>query len=311
MIYAGKESQAPALVDVSRVVFETFELLKLSVSKGVTFVTDLDSKSPPVWASPAEIRQIVMNLVTNASDAIGNRHGVIRVTTHHVDRDDAQTTGKGLEDNHHMLLEVSDTGSGMPREMQTRVFDPFFSTRGAGHGLGLAVVHGIVRSLNGVIDFVSEPGHGTTFQIWLPCAENTADATGDHTAGEPSVRSSQFVVLVVEDEAPLRQAVIGMLRRAGFSVLGAADGTSAIELLRANSGKIDVILLDMTIPGASSNDVLAEAAQTRPGIRVILTSAYSKEMLMPLLSASQIHGFIRKPYRLLDVVQTLKKAASA
>ena len=313
MIYAGKESEMPGLVDISRIVFDTFELLKLSVSKHVTLVTDLDSKSPPVCASPAQIRQIVMNLVTNASEAIGDQHGVIRVTTHHVRSGDTQTIAEGLEYGQYILLEVSDNGCGMPLEIQTKVFDPFFSTRGAGHGLGLAVVHGTVRSLKGVIQLVSEPGHGTTFQIWLPCTETTVLAAGDRMSvvNESPLRSKQVVALVVEDEDILRQAVVGMLQRAGFSVLGAADGASAIEILRGNSGKIDVILLDMTIPGASSSEVLAEAAQTRPRPRVILTSAYSKEVLTPLMSTSQVQGFIRKPYRLLDLVQTLQKAASA
>ena len=118
-------------------------------------------------------------------------------------------------------------------------------------------------------------------------------------------------MLVVEDEDPLRHAVVRMLRKTGFAVMEAADGTAAIDLLRANGDKIDVILLDMTIPGASSHEVVAEAAQVRPNIKVILTSAYSQEMLTPPMSASQIHGFIRKPYQLGDLVQTLRKASSA
>jgi CheY-like chemotaxis protein len=179
--------------------------------------------------------------------------------------------------------------------------------------LGLAVVHGIVRGLNGAIDLVSEPGRGTTFQIWLPCADTAPKPTADRisTGIASSERPKQSVVLVVEDEDILRQAAAGMLERAGFSVLQAADGAIAIDILHANGGNIDLILLDMTIPRASSNEVMAEATQVRPSPRVVLTSAYSKEMLAPLMSAAQIHGFIRKPYRLFDLVQTLHKAASA
>jgi PAS domain S-box-containing protein len=313
MIYAGKDNEAPGFVDISKVVLETFELLKLSVSKRVVLATDLGSELPPVWASPAQIRQIVMNLVTNASEAIADGDGVVRVITRHVTSPCAQATARGLAEGHYLQLEVSDTGCGMSRETQTKVFDPFFSTRGAGHGLGLAVVHGIVRSLRGAIYVASEVGHGSTFQVWLPCAEAPAEATGKRasTVGESSPHSREFIVLVVEDEDSLRLAVVGMLRRLGVSVLGAADGTTAIELLRANRSKIDVILLDMTIPGASSHEVLAEAAQTRPSIRVILTSAYSQEMLRSSMSASQVHGFIRKPYRIGDLVQTLREAATA
>ena len=312
MIYAGKDREAPALLDISQIVLDTFELLKVSVSKRVMVVTDLGSGLPPVLASPAQIRQIVMNLITNASDAIGDRDGAVRIATRHVTPQSAQTIARGPAEDHYLQLEVSDTGRGMSPELQTRVFDPFFTTRGAGHGLGLAVVDGIVRSLRGGIQITSEVGHGTTFQIWLPCAERVETARDPKSdASEASRSAQQLLVLVVEDEEPLRQAVISMLEKAGFAVIAAADGVNAIEILRSSPGKIDVVLLDMTIPGASSHDVAVAAAQTCPDIRVIATSAYSQEMLKPAMNAAQIHEFIRKPYRLSDLVQTLRKAASA
>jgi PAS domain S-box-containing protein len=312
MIYAGKESESPGLIDVSQIVVETFELLKLSLSKRVILATDLGADLCPVWASPGQIRQIVMNLLTNASDAIGDRNGQVRVSTRHVSPGPDQAIAKGLVEGRYLQLEVSDTGCGMSQEMQSKVFDPFFSTRGAGHGLGLAVVHGIVRSLHGAISIASELGKGTTFQVWLPCAETGTDAIEKRmvAGGELPLGSQQFAILVVEDEDPLRQAVMRTLRKVGFSVIGAADGAAAINLLRTNRSNIDLIFLDVTIPGASSHDVLAEAAQSRPDIRVVLTSAYSREMLMSSMNGSQIYEFIRKPYRLGDLVQTLRKVAS-
>jgi signal transduction histidine kinase/CheY-like chemotaxis protein len=312
MMYAGKESQDLGPVDVSRIVVEMLELLKVSLSKRATLVTDLGQDLPPVWASAAHIRQVVMNLVTNASEAIGDQDGVIRVTTGRVTPGRAATIPKGLAEGYYLQLEVSDTGRGMSQETQAHAFDPFFSTKGASHGLGLAVVHGIVRGLRGAIHITSELGHGTMFRVLLPCAETTTEAIPVPIAeGVEFTRPSQeFIVLVVEDEDPLRQAVVRMLRKTGFAVLEAADGAAAIELLRANGRKIDLILLDMTIPGASSHELVAEAAQARPNTRVILTSAYSQEMLTPLMNASQIHGFIRKPYQLGDLAQTLRKASS-
>ena len=313
MMYAGKESEALGLVDVSQIVAEMLALLKVSVSKRVTLITDLGQDLPAVRANAAQIRQIVMNLVTNASEAIEDRDGTIRVTTGYVTPGPAATITRAPAEGYYLQLEVSDTGCGMSQETQAKVFDPFFSTRGAGHGLGLAVVHGIVRGLRGAIDIASEPGQGTTFRILLPCAESTGNATRNpmSDAGESARPSQESIVLVVEDEDALRQAVVAMLRMTGFAVLEAADGTAAIDLLRANGNKIDVILLDMTIPGATSHEVVAEAAQARPNIRVILTSAYSQEMLKPPMSASQIRGFIRKPYQIGDLVQTLRKASSA
>jgi signal transduction histidine kinase len=193
------------------------------------------------------------------------------------------------------------------------VFDPFFTTKSAGHGLGLAIVHGIIRSLGGTIHLESEPGKGTTFQILLPCAETTAGATRDAISESEDLPSPSrdATVLVVEDEAPLRQGVTKMLRKTGFEVLEAADGTVAIDLLRANGSKVTVILLDMTIPGASSAEIVAEAAKAQPAIRVILTSAYSQEMLTPAMSALQVCGFIRKPFQLGDLVQALRDALSS
>jgi CheY-like chemotaxis protein len=221
---------------------------------------------------------------------------------------------KDLEEGDYLQLEVSDTGCGMSQETRSKVFDPFYSTKGAGHGLGLAVVHGIVRSFGGTIDITSEVGRGTTIQVMLPCAETTTAQESSEPiseGGDAARLSQEFSVLVVEDEDYLRQGVVRKLRNAGFTVFEVADGTAAIDLLRAKGSRIDVILLDITIPGASSHEVVAETAQVRPDVRVILTSAYSQEMLTPYMNGAQIQGFIRKPYRLGDLVQTLRKAASA
>jgi PAS domain S-box-containing protein len=314
MVYAGKESAVVGPVDLSWIVKEMIELLKVSVSKHAVVETDLGKDLPTVQADAAQLRQIVMNLVTNASEAIGDRDGVILVTTRRLTltRKFAGVSGT-LPDGDYLTLEVSDTGQGIPPEIQARVFDPFFTTKSTGHGLGLAVVHGIVRGLGGAIHVASEPGKGTTFQVLLPCAETKAEATSDTVFGcETSAPHSQeCTVLVVEDEGPLRQAVVKTLRKTGFEVFEAPDGSVAIDLLRANADKIDLILLDMTIPGASSSQVASEVARVRSDIRVILTSAYSQEMLTVPLSTTQIYGFVRKPFQLGDLVNTLRRASSA
>jgi PAS domain S-box-containing protein len=312
MIYAGKESEAIGWVDLSKIVEQMLALLKVSVSKHAVMRADLAPELPAIRANPAQLRQIVMNLITNASDAVGDRDGVIRVITRRATLRGESAVSESLPAGDYLTLEVSDTGSGMSPETQRRVFDPFFTTKSAGHGLGLAVVSGIVRSLGGEIRLTSEPGKGSTFRVLLPCAETTGTPTNcPMSANEESAGPlPDAVVLVVEDEDPLRRAVAKMLRQRGFEVLEAADGSVAINLLRANRGKIDVILLDMTIPGASSREVVAEGANVRADIRVVLTSAYSEEMLTPLMSASQIRGFIRKPFQFVDLAQTLRNALS-
>ena len=312
MTYAGKESEAIGWVDLSKIVEQMLALLKVSVSKHAVMRADLAPELPAIRANPAQLRQIVMNLITNASDAVGDRDGVIRVITRRATLRGESAVSESLPAGDYLSLEVSDTGSGMSPETQRRVFDPFFTTKSAGRGLGLAVVSGIVRSLGGEIRLTSEPRKGSTFRVLLPCAETTGTPTNcPMSANEESAGPlPDAVVLVVEDEDPLRRAVAKMLRQRGFEVLEAADGSVAINLLRANRGKIDVILLDMTIPGASSREVVAEGANVRADIRVVLTSAYSEEMLTPLMSASQIRGFIRKPFQFVDLAQTLRNALS-
>jgi two-component system, cell cycle sensor histidine kinase and response regulator CckA len=209
-------------------------------------------------------------------------------------------------------LEISDTGCGMPLEAQARVFDPFFTTKSAGHGLGLAVVQGIVRGLSGAIHLESEAGRGTTFRILLPADGRTAPpprlagaapATEElHPAG---------IVLVVEDEAPLRCAVAKFLRKKGFSVMEAADGTAALNLIRAHPGVIAAILLDITLPGAPSREVFAEARRMRPDMRVIVTSAYGQNTVDASFPGLKIDSFIRKPYQLGNLVSLVRRVISA
>jgi CheY-like chemotaxis protein len=277
------------------------ELLKVLISKRAALVTDIDRDLPAVRANAAQIRQIVLNLVINASEAMCGQDGTIRVTTRRVN----------LPEGDYVQIEVADTGCGMSPETQARVFDPFFTTKSTGHGLGMAVVHGIVQALQGNIHLTSQPGQGTTIQVSLPCADSIAPANSISGSGIPQADDAQDVtVLLVEDETPLRHAVGAMLRNAGFAVLEAADGTAAVDLLRGNGRGIDVILLDVTIPGLSSGEVV-EAAADIPNIGIILTSAYSQEMSTSPVRAAQIRGFIRKPYRLRDLTQVLRRVATS
>ena len=313
MIYAGKESEVVEWVDLSKIVEEMLALLKVSVSKHAAVSADLSQDLPPTRASAAQLRQIVLNLITNASDAIGDQDGVIRVVTRRMTLGgDSATVSESPSEGDYLVLEVSDTGCGMSRETQDRVFDPFFTTKSVGRGLGLAVVSGIVRGLGGTIRLTSELGKGTSFQILLPCAQTTGEATFHSMSTiEELAGPSRAAILVVEDEDVLRQAVAKTLRMNGFDIFEAGDGSLAIDLLRANGSKIDAILLDMTIPGASSREVLAEAAKIRPDIRVVLTSAYSQEMFSEATNIPQIRSFIRKPFQLGNLLKTLRNTLSS
>ena len=314
MIYAGKESALVEPVNFSKVVDEMLSLLEVSVSKHAVIRADLDFDLPPILASAAQIRQIVMNLITNASDAIGDRDGVIGVITRRitVGSESAEISPPTLPDGDYAVLEVCDTGRGMTPETQAKVFDPFFTTKSAGRGLGLAVIQGIIRTLGGTIHVASEPGKGTTFRVLLPLIEAATSAPPPSTSGdgELEVQSRRGVVLVVEDEGNLRRPIVKLLRRSGFEVFEAAEGNSAIDILRANGTTVDVILLDMTIPGASSQEIIAEARNIKPDVRLILTSAYSWEMIERTISAPQIHSFIRKPFLFGDLLENIRNCLS-
>jgi two-component system, cell cycle sensor histidine kinase and response regulator CckA len=200
----------------------------------------------------------------------------------------------------------------MPEEVQANVFDPFFSTKFAGRGLGLAVVQGIVRDHGGIINLVSAPAQGTTFEVLLPCASGTSQSSRGaivRASGKERWPLSG-TVLVVEDEGVLRVAISKMLRKYGLQVIEAIDGSSALELVRMHKDQIEVMLLDVTLPGVSSREVFEEARHIRPNLEIILASAYSKGTVDASFAGLRIERFIRKPFQLVDLINLLEDALS-
>ena len=315
MVYAGQESEATEVCDVSGIAEDMLELLRVSVSKHVKVETSFGKNLPLVRANSTQIRQVAMNLITNASDAIGDQDGVIRVTTGRVTvhRDSPQAASERLAEGEYLQLEITDTGRGMTPEIQARVFDPFFTTKATGsHGQGLVVVRRIVQRLHGTIRLLSAPGEGTTFRILLPAENNTAHATRStiSRAGEETLASREATIFVVDDEDLLRQAVSKMLRKKGLSVIEASSGFGALDVIRAQDEHIDVLLLDVTLPGASSREVYNEAKRLRPGMPVIITSAKPEEMAAASL-ATRIERFLRKPFRLDDLLGMIREVLPA
>jgi CheY-like chemotaxis protein len=200
----------------------------------------------------------------------------------------------------------------MTEPLQAKVFDPFFSTKFAGRGLGLAVVQGIVRGHSGAIHLESAPGEGTTFEIFLPCLRETVECLRDSIPQRSrKVRGPRkSIVLVVEDEGILRVAVSRMLQKNGFGVIEAGDGSSALELVRTHKAEIDVMLLDITLPGVSSREVFEQAQHLRPNLKVILTSAYGREAVDASFQGLRVERFIRKPFQFVDLMGVVQDALS-
>ena len=234
MIYSGQEQAELAPVDLSGLVEEMSQLLKASIPKHATLRLNLSNDIPPVWGNAAQIRQLVMNLIMNASQAIGEKEGVIHVETSFLAGSRNSAPGSADSPGDYVRLVVTDTGCGMTEQQRAKIFDPFFTTKPLGHGLGLAVVQGIVQSHSAVINVESTPGRGTTFQVLFRRAETHAEtasaAAFASTTKEPLGLSG--MVLFVEDEDPLRIATATALQRKGVSVLSAADGPAAAEIFR-------------------------------------------------------------------------------
>lgn len=312
MIYSGSESLACESVDISLLIQEMLPLVQASISKCVLLKVDL-AQDLPVQAAPQQMRQIVMNLMSNAAEAIGERDGVIRVATALVKIGDHAKliAGEHLPAGNYVLLEVSDTGCGMKPEVQAKIFDPFFTTKQSGRGLGLAVIQGIIRAYGGAIGVKSLPGQGTTFRVWLPYSENRLD--GDSKAATvvaTHVETHAATILMVDDEDLLRDALSKALRKTGFSVIEASNGTDALDLIRAHKGHIDLMLLDITLPGTSPLEVYEEAKRLRPDVKVIVTSAYGQEKAVSSL-AGKVERFIRKPCGLDQIIALIHEVLSS
>jgi CheY-like chemotaxis protein len=267
-----------------------------------------------VLGNTSQLRQVVMNLILNASDALGNAEGWIQISTSKrtIFEETPPIGAIGLPVGDYVELKISDSGCGMTEDVRTRIFEPFFTTKSGGHGLGLALMQGIVRSHGGTISVASTPGKGTTFEVLLPSVVDIAGKTApaSHSSVEHPA-SVSGTVLVVESEESLRVSVGKALHRRGASVLSAADGHTAIDMIRAHEKDIVAVVLDLALHGMTAAEVLQEIGLIRPHAPVILTSVWSPEGTGIVGRNSSIAGFLRKPYRIGELMGLLQTAIPA
>jgi PAS domain S-box-containing protein len=307
MIYSGQEQAALAPLDLSGLVEEMSQLLRASIAKHVALRLNLSNDMPSVWGNAGQMRQLVMNLIMNASQAIGDKEGVIQLETSLLPSTRSSVAEGADSPDDFVRLAVTDTGCGMTEQQKAKIFDPFFTTKPEGHGLGLAVVQGIVQSHRAVINVESAPGRGTTFQVLFRRAGAHVDTASAPVVAITDRESAAFsgMVLLVEDEDPLRVATATALQRAGFLVLSAADGLTGAETFRARAEDIGAVVLDLTLPGLSGQEVFGLIRALKPEIRVIITSAYDRGIAGAILPGDPGVRFLQKPYRFSDLCREL------
>jgi PAS domain S-box-containing protein len=314
LAYSGRTSFQTEAVDLNRLVEETSRLLRAGISKKAGLQLDLAAAPPVVQVDPALLRQVLVNLITNAADALGDESGVIRITTavRDVDADLLARCDLGAHrpPGRYLSLEVSDTGRGMNAATRERMFDPFFTTRSDGRGLGLAAVLGIVRGHEGALRVQSAPGRGTTFTLLLPAHVPSPPAPSEPELDEQP-RAGRATILVVDDEPVVREVAQNLLEEAGHRVLLAEDGRQAVAMLARHAGTIDLVFLDMTMPDLSGDQALWELRKVDPSVRVLLTSGYTRPDVADDLPVENLAGFLQKPYGGDELLRRIESALRA
>ena len=284
-------------------------MLRTVMPQSVVLETDLPSPSPVVNANANQIQQILTNLITNAWEAMGETRGVIRLTVKTVPSSEIPTVNRfpidcQVQDQPYACLEVADTGCGIADKDIEKVFDPFFSTKFAGRGLGLSVVLGIVRAHDGCVTVESRPGKGSVFRVFLPLSSEAISQKSAIVAQGPNAAGGG-TVLVVDDEPPLRKAVLLALKRSGCTVLEAKDGVEGVEVFQQHRDEIGCVLCDMTMPGMNGWETLTALRKLVPDIPVILASGYSREQVMAGDHPELPQAFLSKPYELANLRDTI------
>jgi CheY-like chemotaxis protein len=292
------------------------QLLHVSIPEDVNLRYEFAEELPLVEADPTQLRQVVMNLITNAVEAIGEDAGTVTLRTGAMDADQEALrhsyVNAQLEPGRYVSVEVTDTGCGMDEETQARLFDPFFTTKRAGRGLGMAAVLGIVHGHGGCVQVESAPGQGSRFRVLLPCEGRERRPASVPEAEPPSLEATPAgTVLVVDDDEAVRRLTAAMLEKNGFSVLTAADGEEAVAVFRERADEIAVVILDLAMPGLDGEEAAREVRAVRPQAPLVFTSGYSQYRADQPPETQSRTAFMQKPFTLEDLLEAIRRAAGA
>jgi PAS domain S-box-containing protein len=304
LAYAGQGRFYLERLNLSDLIPEMRALVQPSIPHKIELSLELERGLPAIEADRGQMQQVFMNLVLNAAEAIGVDAGWITVKTgvRLVEGRNAADLAPG----EYVYLEVRDTGCGMDDATRSRIFDPFFSTKFVGRGLGLAAVGGIVRGHKGAITVASSPGNGACFTVLLPATENAVAAA--QAAARNADLSGNGTILVVDDEKIVRETARITLERLGYRVLVAERGSAAIDVFKRHPGDIALVFLDLSMPGMGGEEVLPELRKIRPRARVVVSSGYSETETMRIFAGQDVSGFLQKPFTSRDIAEKVKAA---
>jgi PAS domain S-box-containing protein len=312
LTYAGHGPFHTEVLDLNHVVEEMIHLLRASISKKAVIRYDPEERLAATEGDLSQIQQLIMNLVINASEALGEEGGVISLRTGHEHLGGPYLRsvyeGQALAPGPYVSLEVADSGAGMTAEVRKRIFDPFFTTKCNGRGLGLSAIQGIVRAHRGGIRVYSEPGRGTQFKVVLPASAAVLDAPAP--APEPVLETfrGSGTVLVVEDEPSVRAAAVRLLNHLGFDTLQAGDGIEALRMLELHGERVRLILMDLTMPRMDGEEAYRELRQRGILTPVILSSGFQEREALRRFRGQGLAGFLQKPYKYNVMVRMVREA---
>ena len=311
LAYSGKGIFVIEPIQISKLIEEMLNLLKTSISKNAVLDFNPCENLLPVEGDATQIRQIVMNMIINASEALQDNGGVISISTCMVTVNKEHPAEsmfmEDITEGRYACLTISDTGCGIKDENLSLIFDPFFTTKSIGRGLGLAAVLGIVRGHQGTINVESKPGEGTRFEVLLPCNEvdNVLSRPRPPARKCDERQPERGLILFVDDEEEVRNVCVQILENSGFDVISASDGIEAVEKFRDNSDEILIVVMDMLMPNMNGIEAFGKIREIRPDIRVIMCSGYTEQAVMNSFKDDCPSGFIQKPFRSKDLIQIL------
>lgn len=315
LVYTGKTSLVVSRIDLCSVVKEMGSLLYVSISKKVTIQYCLAENVSCIRGDVSQIRQVVMNLITNASEAIGDRSGVIAISIHEVEIKAGELERTfppgGLPAGLYVRLEVSDTGDGMNEETLQRIFDPLFTTKITGRGLGLASLLNVVQRHTGAVEVRSEVGHGTVFRVYFPVEQQETGAGSELVLTEDGEWHGYGTVLVADDEEAIRDISAALLERLGFRVLTASDGVETVDLYTEHAGEISLLLMDLNMPRLNGIEAVLRIRHINPQLPVLFMSGYSREQVMERFLHQPRTDFVKKPFQNSELLAGIRSVMEA